>query len=848
MSEYLMKLTRIQLDGYTGFKFSGIQSLTVDIGSPTQIILGSNGCGKSRFLNECRLVPAVRASYSSEGFKSQTIEHRGMVIELTTDFQNSKSPHSFKVDGYEKNVGGTSGAQAELIEQYLGYTPIIDGVITTRFKLTNMAPAARRSLLMSLTPWQMEMVLEEHKKVSKHIRACQNNLTRLYQRKATLEAEFLDPTVADTLKKERQEIETQLEHVLGFLQTCSTKLQMLGDDTSSITFVEIEQEAHRLLKDATRFNAIDRETAASDLEVIINDLATTTGIRSAIIQQTSSLAEEINTLTDQLNSIKSSVESSSGIEQTISHIQKELLLLEGYTLDMDRLVPEGNISLAKHQLDIIREIETLLLDVDNLCSSTAYKQMIEERTSCAFQLIQLRTHQTNLQSQLEDLNKKLTINIEDIPDDCSRARCPLFSMFSSRRNSIISERDACLKSLTETETSIAQLTERQEKLAQETVSYETYLPHIQKLITMISEYGYIRAIVDMSTLRETLNTKKGYIGRSLDSSISVSEKIHRYNHLKRDLQQHLEMKAKVDSLSGSEADLLVAILNEKSNALVRLQSEIGELSSKIQSLTAAKHLHMDYLENVKRLQTLQSLHTDCVTKAVTQYDRKSITLVQTGLQSYKSKLIQRLGEIDRVLRDQDILAARFNSEVMDQISVIEKEKDDYAQLEQALSPTSGIPYKYMTQYINGLIEIMNFCIEMVFSYSLRINPIKAGDTLNYTFSAKADDTDIPDISEFSEAQQEITNLAFTIAVMIQNGWSEYPLFLDETGRTFDPHHKQTLLNLLKYIVDEELVSQLFLVNHNSAVWDGLANSEIIVLHQDNIQTPPTFNDHVTIVH
>jgi hypothetical protein len=184
--------------------------------------------------------------------------------------------------------------------------------------------------------------------------------------------------------------------------------------------------------------------------------------------------------------------------------------------------------------------------------------------------------------------------------------------------------------------------------------------------------------------------------------------------------------------------------------------------------------------------------------------------------------------------------------VMGSMTTITEQEKEYAALEKALSPLTGIPYRYMVQFVNDLITDANVFMAEVFSYPFEFMPIPEGDAFDYKFKMRVGDVTITDIAKGSEAQKAMADLAFTLALMIQLRLTNYGLYLDECDQAFDAYHKQRLLQFLKSVVDDGLVSQLFTINHSAIMSGGMSGADILVLNENNIVLPEIYNTHVKI--
>ena len=105
-----MRIIRLELRGYIRLGVCNIDHLIYTPESNYQLILGTNGSGKSSLIYELSPLPAHHSQYTKDGLKHITIEHRGATYQLISDFKTGK--HSFSIDGDENlNRGGTQQVQ-----------------------------------------------------------------------------------------------------------------------------------------------------------------------------------------------------------------------------------------------------------------------------------------------------------------------------------------------------------------------------------------------------------------------------------------------------------------------------------------------------------------------------------------------------------------------------------------------------------------------------------------------------------------------------------------------------------------------------------------------------------------
>ena len=119
--------------------------------------------------------------------------------------------------------------------------------------------------------------------------------------------------------------------------------------------------------------------------------------------------------------------------------------------------------------------------------------------------------------------------------------------------------------------------------------------------------------------------------------------------------------------------------------------------------------------------------------------------------------------------------------------------------------------------------------------------------MKYKFMVQADTVPVGDISNCSDGQMEMIDLAFTLAIMIALGiHNTHPVFLDEIGRCLDMNHAQRLLELLLDLVNEGYIHQLFIINHQAVMIGGFDKADVVCLNTENIVLPEKYNTTVTM--
>lgn len=164
-----MKIVSLKLQNYNRIKLKHIQNFEYYPSEKIQIILGTNGSGKSSVLHELSPLPAESKNYGPDGNKTIVIEHLGSVYTLVSSFAKGQH-HSFIKDDQELNQGGTYTVQKDLVKQYFSITPDIQEMMLGLNPFTNMSPAERRSWFTRLSDANYDYAIQVYNRVKERHR------------------------------------------------------------------------------------------------------------------------------------------------------------------------------------------------------------------------------------------------------------------------------------------------------------------------------------------------------------------------------------------------------------------------------------------------------------------------------------------------------------------------------------------------------------------------------------------------------------------------------------------------------------------------------------------------------
>ena len=159
-----MRIVSLILKGYKRLALRGITSFTYNPKQDMQLILGTNGSGKSSVMREMSPLPANPSDYFKEGSKEIVIEHRGVLYTLTSVFL-PKNEHRFIANNENLNKGGTITVQKELVKQYFNIDQELFNVLIDDTVFTEMAALKRRDWIIELSGNDMTYALSIFQKL-----------------------------------------------------------------------------------------------------------------------------------------------------------------------------------------------------------------------------------------------------------------------------------------------------------------------------------------------------------------------------------------------------------------------------------------------------------------------------------------------------------------------------------------------------------------------------------------------------------------------------------------------------------------------------------------------------------
>lgn len=848
-----MKILSIELKDFKRFSLSGIRCIKADINEFIQILIGTNGSGKSSLLNELTPYAAVKPMYGKKGYKQLKIEHNGSYYTLISDFGNKSKTHSFIKDDVELNIGGTSTIQNELVATHFNYTSVIHDLLYNNYHMCQMSKADRKTLLIQLNPIDMSVVLEKHKFVCSKLREYKSNLSMLYRRKQEIEANLK----SDDWFKEKYKLRdllniqyTEYSNTEYHLQQVYTKIkEQLHNEFKQITPSVSKEKIKELDHNTIQFMDAHRYLPEVDSVESYNQCSISLGSTYELITQ---LESQISELLQEITLYETNVQAMD-INSSINIIEEKC---KEYTRVLRTLPDEKEyIFIPEDQLSRYELIKDFIINemgyfndlhmahfvvfTDVLSKIKNHLDYLEKS-----KLVEIHNRRSFLQHQIQEIDialAKLPKDPTTILDQCNI--CDFRRIYAEQAVTLTNKKHTLTQEFTITDNRYTRYRAACDAIR---VYYTEQHEAHARIMRIWDKLRGTCFFEDINSLVSKINIDSQLFIKKIVDNITIMPLIYKRKSIDTELfqlQQQLEIMAKTNTPS---LKFLQELIVSKKQQLSNLQSLISIKYDYIEELKKQQNIYQTYLQYSKEVAQIK--------KELESYEKyillsKTIefyTIELSKLKTQKDQVALQTRDTDIEIKEQETLTSRYKEEVLTLIDRIEQDKLIYEEIEWSISPSTGFPHKSMIDYINILISNVNCILDSICTYQLEIVPLTMNDALDYSFKVLVDGNNIDDISKLSKGQRSIVDLAWSLSFIIGLGLTDYPLFLDEIMDGLDPTHTQHVLEWIRDIADQRYASQLWLVNHDAVVSGGFSDCGVICLMDTNVSPPTNANKYVTI--
>ena len=187
-----MRINNFTVSGYTGRMAlnQNNKTLHMKIDADTQILIGSNGSGKSSLIALLQLCIPKGSDFDKDGYVSHEIEHNGKQYYLNIAYKTAQGICSFKElrgdEWVELNGSRNVKTQKDLIAQVFGITPVVQSLLSGKDAFTDMSLPKRRQWFVSMSQSNYDYAIgvymrikDAHRDVQGFIKRSKEHLTRV---------------------------------------------------------------------------------------------------------------------------------------------------------------------------------------------------------------------------------------------------------------------------------------------------------------------------------------------------------------------------------------------------------------------------------------------------------------------------------------------------------------------------------------------------------------------------------------------------------------------------------------------------------------------------------------------
>lgn len=822
-----MRLTRLVLDGYRRLALSGIHHLDWTPTSPYQMILGTNGSGKSSLMAECSPLPAAANDYLKGGSKRAEWEHDHATYVVTSTF-GTTARHSFVRDGVELNEGGTGAIQKELVETHFhGYTKDIHDILTGRSRFTTMSPAERRKYITKMSHSDYTFALAFHDRVKTAARDMQGYLNRIKQR-------LHDETLAldrmaevDGIEERVKTLQTDLTDLL-YARTPAELTPEVAARQMTQQIAALERTGTALIKAASQIDPVGTDRSAQALERVIGALENDIRVQSGILDRLRVEYSDLETLWRSLDA--TDTVDVSTVDATVGALRQRIATAQSSIEVFPALL---TVAHPAAMLATTEEILSRLMALFTQLPDNSHRHISRDNVEKA------RTSIRDAQGVIDKAESTIRILKQrlHVIEHAAFQTCPQCAHRWAPGVEVAEAPELQAKvEAWQTQASHAETTRQQA---------QQYLEEAEAYMGLFRQWrGFVQQYPDLALLWEHIQQHQydtdhpGDHGGVFTTWLSELTTVTHLRRWEEEIGRLAAAAAAAQSGQGRQVKLRLLALEEE---IGQRTATHADLQQRVASLNLQRQLFHTLEASVETWQAavldLEGTYQRALEALATDRIDRDVTRIQGQLGALQHTLNAKQALLN-IIED---LKRTTESAALDHAAL--------AMIVQELSPKEGLIAEQMHTFIKRWVAQVNAFIRPVWTYDLEMLPCEmAHGDLTYRFPVYASATEqrSSDVADTSTSIEQIINFAFQQTLVLYLGMKDVPLFVDELGANFDVQHRLNLYPFLARLMETGQYSQLFMISHYEAGWGAFNGAEYLVLDGRNIAVPDHHNHHVIL--
>lgn len=813
---------KFRLDRNTRLMHRGITSIEINPKHKLQMVLGTNGSGKSTMLKELSPLASNHKHYEGGG-KYGTLTHRGSTYEYSSDFTTSKNIYTLKRDGEVIYSGHVASAYNEAVEEHLGITQEIHDICSGVKKFTAMDPPKRRALLTKLSPVDFSYPLAYYKRLTDTHLAVSGSIKRAVLRLQQEKDKLIDDNEADRIRIDIDRLKASKDAMLKewspLAKTVEDCLRDLNSvDTAVVSLSERYRNSIRVFANTQGFTseeAIRQAIAASQGHLTFHERSSEQ-IYDKVQENEGKLAQarilasnDIDELDRRIWTLGNEIRS-----------KEASLTIRGYEdpvaarKALENIYNELHLTISKMPVD---EENLITLEALNLKEENKARILMDNR------LLEKRV------SHLNDVISSYEHRVKEGATTCPKCDHKWIPGVNESHYNLAKEELVVLSNTLSANNEMVSRLEATAALFREHLTVYKYF-----FMIVNSNLDVLRPLWDAIATDNFYKRKPTNAILTLQAAKEDLENEVAIFRLSQELKEAQALQELARKNSGLNLEALTA-----ENAALSEQLHIHQKQAYFQKLEIQRHQTFlnEWLFQANaeiQFSALMEGRTEILSKAEEANKRILINELLSNIDLEISGKERLLSQIE----NQKAIVKAIEVDISDNqaLEVLLKRSIDY------LSPKEGLIAKGLTGFINHFNSQVNGIIEKVWLYPLAVKPVKIteenGVDLDYKFPFTVEGRDAGlNIADGSGAQTEIFDLAYMLLTMIHSGLEDYPVFLDEFSIKMDYAHRRAAMKLVTELLTTSNFSQVFMISHYESSYGSLDNADVTVLCAENIEIP-----------
>lgn len=821
-----MKILSLKLKGYKRLDLLGVDTLEYTPQSPYQLILGTNGAGKSSILNELSPLPIESNALRENGYKIIEIEHRNVKYTLSYNL-HKKLECSFIRDNVELNNGGTIKVQKDLILEHFNYDSQLHDVLIGFTLLSNMSPQQRREWFVKMSKADMTYAVGVYNKLRSAERDIKGALKINNQRLINEQARLPSTEDMERIRRESDILRQELNHLLPFTE--HGLLDLTGRMNDLLDQLEILSSRFMDTKFTMKFEGI-----AITKQEKLNDL-----LRHLQFQEVN-LKDEYKRAVNELAELQDILVKSKQLEEKpLSVIDEELdniralyrkvdIELQRYTIKVGDNVAEQlyNYNIVSDQLrDILTRLpNNQMLEGSRVYTRPKYDDLLEKIRTTS----ETRVEQTNRLKYLEEQYKHLT-DVHDV--NCPQCNHSFKPGVDCQRLETLEKRIPLER------IRLDELDKTLDQLHQEKQSFDVWVSVIKQLRQLQERFPIFNQLFMLIQQDDRLHDYPIGLISVIEQYYQVLLLNEERNNLTVKLNQLNEERIRRVAAEGQDMEYIIHKVTKLELYIQNITVQAKTLQQRLSDLQDAIHSGNSFIEQSSLIKSLRDEIFDTSLKQV-KYENnarlQNIIADKQNLLANNERFVNSINQTEGVI-----------NQLTESVNQLSNEQVALQILTTLLSPQDGLIAESLIGFLNQFLNQMGNILDQIWVYEMRpfLDIDEEGVDLDYRFKVDIEGLDSPvsDVSRLSRGQKEIVDFVFKLLLMHHLGMQDYPLFMDEVGGTFDATHRDNLYRYIKLLVESNQCQQVFIISHIASSHEALTQADKCVLDANAVMVDSEVN-------